>query len=292
MHYSRFSRKMALALWAPLLLAHTGCAKTCLWKASSGHGTLYLQGSVHLLKTNDYPLDPAIENAYDQSDVLILETDIKAMLSPETQQLIVSKALLPEYRTLKSELDPEVYGLLSKKLIDAGLPPIAMQQFKPWFATLTLMMARMTSMGFDPNLGLDQYFYRKATKDEKPVVGLETVEFQINLFDALAEGNQNAYTKHALKELEQLETMLDEITTAWKKGDLDKLDEVTKDSFKEYPGLYEKFVTSRNRTWTTKLDAMASEGKNCMVVVGIAHFAGESGLIELLKEKGYKIEQL
>lgn len=292
MHGHRFSRKFVPVFLAPLLLVETGCAKTCLWEASSGHGTLYLQGSVHLLKAEDYPLDPAIENAYDHSDILVLETDIKAMLSRETQQLIMSKALLPENRTLKTELDPEVYATLSRKLIEAGLPPVAMQKFKPWFATMTLMIARMSSMGFDPNLGLDQYFYRKATTDEKPVVGLETVEFQINLFDTLSQGDQNAYTKQSLKELEQMETMLDEITTAWKKGDLDKLDAVTRESFKEYPGMYEEFVTNRNKTWVEKLHELADDSKNCMVVVGVAHLAGKGGLLELLKAKGYSVEQL
>ena len=277
---------------AAVLLTISIQAESCLWKATSDQGTLYLQGSVHLLTADDYPLDPAIEDAYAKSDVLVFETDIKAMLAPETQQLIMAKAILPGQRTLEGELDSDVYAMLSGKLAEAGLPALAVQKFKPWFATMTLMVLRMQAMGFDPNLGLDQYFHRKAMADQKTEVGLESIEFQINLFDALSEGNQNGYTKHALKELEQMETMLTDMMTAWKNGNLERLGEMMRTSFEEYPGMYEKFVTDRNKTWADKLDKLAAKDKTCMVVVGAAHLTGTEGLIELLKAKGYTVEQL
>jgi uncharacterized protein YbaP (TraB family) len=280
------------ALFAALLLVLSVRAESCLWIATSDHGILYLQGSVHLLTAEDYPLDPAIEDAYAKSEVLVFETDMKAMLAPETQQLIISKAILPGQQTLEGELDPEVYAMLSKKLADAGLPAAAVQKFKPWFATMTLMLLRMQTMGLDPHLGLDQYFHRKAIADKKTEIGLESIEFQITLFDELSKGNQNGYTKHALKELEQMETMLDEMMTAWKNGDLDRLDEFTRTGFEEYPDMYEKFVTARNKAWVDKLDRLADKHKSCMVVVGVAHLAGREGLLELLGRKGYTIEQL
>ena len=277
---------------AAMLLALSIQAESCLWKATSTNGTVYLQGSIHLLTAADYPLDPAIEAAYAKSDTLIFETDMKAMLAPETQQLIMEKAILPGQRTLEGELDPDVYAQLSKKLTEAGLPAAAVQKFKPWYATMTLVVLRMQAMGFDPNLGLDQYFHRKGMADQKMEVGLESIEFQINLFDALSEGNQNGYTKHALMELEQMETMLNDMMAAWKKGDLAPLDEMTRASFEEYPGMYEKFVTDRNKTWAEELTTLATRDQTCMVVVGVAHLAGKEGLIELLRQKGYTIEQL
>jgi uncharacterized protein YbaP (TraB family) len=128
--------------------------------------------------------------------------------------------------------------------------------------------------------------------DNKTETGLESVEFQINLFDALAEENQDGYTMHAFKELEQMETLLDDMMTAWKNGELEKLYAIMRSSFAEYPGMYEKFVTDRNKTWAAKLDALAAKDKTCMVVVGVAHLAGEEGLLELLKQRGFSIEQL
>ena len=283
--------RFAASLFTALLLTVTGQAESCVWKATSDQGTLYLLGSVHLLTAEDYPLAPAIEEAYTQSEVLVFETDLQAMVTPETQQLILSKAILPGQRTLEGELDPDVYATLSQKLAETGLPAAAIQKFKPWFATMTLMLLRMQAIGLDPNLGLDQYFHRKAVADKKTAIGLESIEFQINLFDELSKGNQNGYTKHALKELEQMETMLGEMMTAWKNGDLDRLDETVRASFEEYPDMYKQFVTDRNKTWAKKLRDLSSKDKTCMVVVGVAHLAGREGLLELLRQKGYTIEQ-
>ncbi len=267
-------------------------AKSCLWKATSKKGMLYIQGSVHLLKSNDYPLPPAIETAYTDSDILILEADMKAMLDPETQKMIMAKALLKGDQTLESILQPEVYAQLSTKLADAGLPSPVIQKFKPWFATMTLMLTKMQAMGFDPKLGLDQYFYGKAVSDQKPVVGLETVKFQIDLFDALAESNQNDYTKRALDELGLIETILDQLMLAWKKGDIEGLGKLMLKSFEDYPDLHERFVIERNKNWIKIINSRASKKKTHMIVVGAAHLPGKEGLLELLKEKGYALEQL
>ena len=129
-------------IFAIFTLAAFVRAENCLWKAVSDRGTLYLQGSVHLLKAEDYPLAPAIEEAYEESEVLVFETDMKAMAAPETQQLIMSKAILPGERTLEDELDPDVYAALSRKLEEVGLPAVATRKFKPWFATMSLMVLR------------------------------------------------------------------------------------------------------------------------------------------------------
>ncbi|MEE9367767.1 MAG: TraB/GumN family protein [Pontiella sp.] len=273
------------------LITLSAQAKSCLWKATSDKGTLYVQGSVHLLKATDYPLAPAIEEAYAKSDVLVLEADMKAMLSTETQQLIMAKAMLPGGQTLEGSLSPEVYKLLSEKLTEADLPIMVVQQFKPWFTAMTLMLTKMQAMGFDPNLGLDQYFYNKATTDKKTVIGLETVKFQIDLFDSLAEGNQDAYMKRALKELNLFETMLNELMQSWKQGDIDGLGKIMLESFNEYPGLYDRFVVDRNKTWIKKIDDLASKHKTHMVVVGAAHLPREEGLLKLLEKKGFTLEQ-
>ncbi len=284
--------RLVHSLLVALVLPAAGYAENSLWKAVSDRGTIYVQGSVHLLKATDYPLDPAIENAYAQSDTLVFETDMAAMVSAETQQLILQKALLPGSRTLEDELDPDVYAELSQKLAEAGLPAVAARKYKPWFASMTLMVLHMQAMGLDPALGLDQYFHNKAVADRKREVGLETVAFQINLFDELSEGNQNGYTKHTLKELEQIETILEDMLTAWKNGDLGTLDKLVQESFKDYPGMYKRFVTDRNKAWVDKIDELVGKDNTCMVVVGTAHLAGRKGLLELLRTRGYTLEQL
>lgn len=275
-----------------ILLTTSVQAKSCLWKATSDQGTLYVQGSVHLLKANDYPLAKAIEEAYAKSDVLVLEADMKTILDPKSQQLIMAKAMLKGDQTLESCLSPEVYALLSKKLTEAGLPPADLQHFKPWFTAMTLVLTKMQAMGFDSNLGLDQYYYNKATTDQKPIIGLETILFQIELLNSLAEGNQDAHMKRSLKELDMLETMFNELMLAWKEGDIETLGKLMLESFEEFPKLYDRFVVSRNKRWIKKIDEYVSKDKTHMIVVGAMHLPGKEGLLELLKKTGYTLEQL
>jgi uncharacterized protein YbaP (TraB family) len=267
-------------------------AKNCLWKASSEQGTFYLQGSVHLLKAADYPLDPVLINVYNESETLIFETDMVQMLSQSTQQRLLHQALLPSGVTLEDKIEPQVYAQLARELKKADIPLSIAQQFKPWYVHIMLMGPRMKAMGLDPSLGLDQYFYRKAAEDQKIMQGLETVDFQIKLFNALSEGNETAYTQYFLKDLEQTEALLSEIIQAWKTGDINALDTMLQDLLKEYPEMYTRFITDRNQAWAKKLEGMSDPDKTALVVVGVAHLAGEQGLPALLKAKGYTIEQL
>ena len=284
--------RTCVLLFFTLILTDGISAESCLWKVSSNHGTLYVQGSMHLLKADDYPLAPAIENAYADSSSLILETDLAAMLKPEMQQLLMSKALLPAEQTLQDALSPETYNRLSEKFREAGLPIEGFQKTKPWFAAMSLTMLKLQAMGFSPAQGLDQYFYGKAVQDAKAVIGLETAEFQINLFDSLTGENQNAFVERALKDLEIVESMMNEITSAWKSGDLKTLGRFMQESFESFPELKSAFLLDRNRRWADKLEAMLKQETTAMVVVGAAHLPGEGGLLELLRAKGCTLEQL
>ncbi|MDZ8119437.1 TraB/GumN family protein [Pontiella agarivorans] len=267
-------------------------AKSTLWKATSEKGTLYLQGSAHVLKADNYPLAPAIEQAYSNSTALVLEVDMGEMLSPKTQQLIMNIAMLQPTDTLKSVLAPETYQQLESVAADAGLPLAAVQQFKPWFATMTLTIMKIKKMGLDESLGLDRYFYEKAKADGRKVIGLESIDFQISLFDSLSEENPNEFVRRALMELEQLENDLNRLLTAWETGDFQTLETLINKSFKAYPEQYKKFITNRNKAWAKKLSAMAGKDETYMVVVGAGHLPGDQGVINLLRKKGFIVEQL
>ncbi len=274
------------------MLSTGALAKSCLWKVTSKNGTLYLQGSVHALKANNYPLAPAIEQAYTASDTLVLEVDMAEMTSPETQQQITEKAMLPGTNTLQGVLDETTYQKLATTCAEAGLPIVALGKYKPWFAAITLSMLKMQKMGFDPRHGLDQYFYDKATADGKKVIGLETVKFQIDLFDSLADENPNDFVERTLADLALIEEEVESLIKAWVVGDIDAVGKLMDQSFEGYPQFYKTFVLDRNQRWLKKLDGLLKKSKVHMVVVGAGHLPGKGGLLELLEQKGYTLEQL
>ncbi len=283
-----------LAALAALACTADTQAKSCLWKVSSTTGILYLQGSVHVLKAQHYPLAPAIEQAYTESAALILEVDMGEMTSLETQRKIMAKAMLPGTDTLKTTLDVPTYHALESKCSKMGLPIASLEKFKPWFASVTLALIKMQQMGFDPQYGLDKYFYDKASRDSKPVTGLETTEFQINLFDSLAESDPNQFVNRALADLSLFDEDLDHLEKAWINGQIDELGKLMTKSFADYPELYNTFILERNKRWSIKLSSILdkTDSKTHMVVVGAGHLPGKGGLLDLLTEKGFTLEQL
>ncbi|WP_372847195.1 TraB/GumN family protein [Pontiella sp.] len=281
----------AAALLLLSLATLSASAANCLWKATSKKGTFYIQGSSHVLKAANYPLDPAIEAAYSNATVLVLEVDMADMMSPKTQQLILGKAMLAPPAKLESVLDASTYENLAAACKEAGLPMEAVQPFKPWFATTTLMLLKMQQMGLSAEHGLDKHFYDKAVTDQKRIVGLETLDYQISLFDSLSEANPNDFVNRALIDLELMEGELEKLLTAWKTGDIGTLGEMLTKSFEDFPEIHDRFITARNKKWADALAKMAKNEETYLIVVGAGHLPGKTGLLELLGEKGFDLEQ-
>ena len=286
-----FIKSCTLALLTTTLAVSSN-AKSCLWKVTSETGSLYLQGSIHVLTTESYPLAPAIEQAYTESAALVLEVDMKEMTKPETQQRIMQKAMLPGSKTLQDVLSPDTYQQFNSLCEELGLPIITLTKFKPWFAATALALVKMKKMGFDPQHGLDKYFHDKAVADSKPVIGLESIDFQINLFDDLSKSNPNDFIKHTLADLAVIDSEMEAMETAWRTGRIDTVGELVAEGFKGYPNFYKTFVTDRNKLWIETLERLLKEAETHMVVVGAGHLPGKDGLLELLKRKGCTLEQL
>jgi hypothetical protein len=147
-------------------------------------------------------------------------------------------------------------------------------------------------LGFDPNHGIDRYFYGRAKKENREVLGLETLEYQINLFDGMAERTQEAMLLQTLKDIHSIEGAIDTIIKAWSSGDMKTLDNVLLRSLKEYPEVYQRLILDRNRAWLPKIESYLSQNENYLVVVGAGHLAGKDSLIEMIMAKGYSVEQL
>lgn len=266
--------------------------KSCLWKVVSKDSTVYLLGSVHLLKSNAYPLSQAIEQAFRDSTKLVLEVDMDSLNSIDSQQMILAKALLPEGKTLNQILAPATYQAVREKVEDLGLDIEALKRMKPWFLSLSLVAMKMQQLGYDAQHGVDRHFFDRARKAKKEVLGLETADFQINLLDSLPTKIQEESLLQTLEELDQFETEFEQVVQAWAAGHEKQLDRLLLESFKEYPDVYAKLISERNRNWLPKIEGYVVSGNKTLVVVGAAHLVGRDGVVELLKQKGYSVEQL
>ena len=150
--------------------------KNTLWRVSSEKNSVYLLGSLHLLKSDNYPLDNSIDRAFDDSQILVLEVDLSSQTDPKTQHMMLAKGMLPEGDSLDKRISKKTYELARAKTAELGLDIAAFKQFKPWFFTMTLVLTKLQTLGFSPQYGLDLHFFKKATQSGKQVLGLETFE--------------------------------------------------------------------------------------------------------------------
>ncbi len=285
--------KASLALLAVIALASRLDAedKSFLWRVQSRTGTLYLLGSIHYLKAGNYPLRRSIQDAFERSQTLVLEIDLQRDAT-RAQQLIVEQALYQDGANLQEKISPQTYDLAAQRARELGLDLDQMRRFKPWFVALSLLSIKLQRMGFDANLGLDRVLADKAQKSGKTIRGLETPEFQIGLLNQLSPAEQESMLRQTVAELDQLDTNVEQIVQSWNSGNAAALEELLLTGMKQYPGLYEKVVLDRNRRWVEDLAKMLEQGNTTLVVVGAAHLVGRNGLIDLLKQRGYTVEQL
>lgn len=266
-------------------------SKNILWRIGSQNNSVYLLGSIHLLKSDNYPLNDIIENAFEDSQILVLEFDLESMMDPEIQRTMLMKGMFSEGQTLEKSIGKDAYKLAKTKTEELGVDIAMFENFKPWFFAMTLTTMKLQLLGFNSQYGLDFYFFMKAKQTGKQIVGLETPEYQLDLFDKMPSHNQELLVYQTLLELDIIEKEIDTILNAWSTGDARELGTMLLKSFKEYPGLYETLVTSRNKNWMSKIESFLEKKENYMILVGAGHLVGKNGLVELLKNKGYSIEQ-
>lgn len=266
--------------------------KNCLWSVKSNNNTVYLLGSIHFLKAENYPLNEALEKAFYDSQVLVLETDIEAMSLPSTQKMVLEKAVFLNGKTLKESISKETYKLAKMKSAALGLNIESLNQFKPWFCALTFVTMKLQSLGFEPGYGVDNFFFKEAKVSNKEVITFETIEFQLDLFANMSLEMQGLMLLQTLKDLELVEDEFSKILAFWNAGDVENLEGVLFKSFKEYPLIYENIISKRNNNWLPKIESFQNKNKNYLVIVGAAHLIGKDGIVNLLKKKGHAVDQL
>jgi uncharacterized protein YbaP (TraB family) len=278
----------ATALLAPLHAA----THNFLWKATGRGGVVYLAGSVHMLSQDYYPLDPALESSFKDADLLVEEVDLAEMLAPDAQLQILTRGMLPGDQTLEKVLSPATYALVGKTVGGLGAPMEALHRFKPWMLAVALEGLVLQQGGFDPNLGLDKHFYDLAQSGSKPVQGLETVEYQLARFDDMTMAQQDRFLADTLKELDTEKASVSKLADAWKAGNAPMVEEIVLKDLKNDPAMYQRLLVERNRNWLPKLEALFGRPGRAFVVVGAAHLVGPDGLLQMLRAKGYVVEQM
>jgi len=283
-------RSVAIAI-ALVVVATAAQAKTFAWKVTGKGGVVYLIGSVHLLSKDSYPLNPAIEAAYKDADLLVEEVDMAEMLDPNAQLGFLTRGMLPSATPLDKVISPATYALVTKRASDLGVPVEPFKLLKPWMVALMLVQAEWQKAGFDPELGLDKHFYDRANAEGKTTQGLETAQYQISRLDDMTLEQQEHLLSESLKDLDAEKGNMATLIDSWRSGDAPGVERIVLSELKQEPLLYQRLLVERNRNWIPKIEALFARPRHALVVVGAAHLVGPDGLIAMLRAKGYTVEQ-
>lgn len=285
------SSRLGLCLAALVIAgaARSSEAASAVWKVTGPNGgLLYLGGSVHALRSTDYPLPPAFNRAFEASSRLLFEADPKT--APDASKSFSKAGEYPRGDSLKNHVDPRTYDYLRRFFGLLKVPEEKFAKFRPWF--LALMLQSPGLHGLSADLGVEGFLARRARANSKPVAGLESLREGIQIFSGLSERESEALLLLTFIPSEGGRNDRGRLMDAWRKGDAETLLRMTRASFADFPSLNERILGARNRAWIPKIERCFGNGQSCFVVVGAAHMGGPDGLLALLKARGCQIEQL
>ncbi len=263
--------------------------KTFLWKVEKGETTLYLLGSIHALKEDASPLPPPIERAFDEAEIAVFEIDLDDMTKAAIKMM--SAGSLEEDSTLEKVVGPETWSEFEAHVEGLGFTASLYQRMKPWMAALTVAAFELTKQGYLATAGLDTYFSQRAVETGKERLALETAEFQVSLFSDLSPEDSLAFLRYTLEDLDAMIPEMDRLYRDWRIGNVDAVEEALLEGFEGFPDLSKKMISDRNHAWMPQIEKLLAGDRDAIVVVGSAHLVGEEGVVNLLRAKGYTVEQ-
>ncbi|MGH8231015.1 MAG: TraB/GumN family protein, partial [Steroidobacteraceae bacterium] len=269
------------------LEARADAAHHIFWEVKGRHNTVYLLGSVHMLKAADSALPPQALSAYAASKGLVMELDLNGAdvgtLLGEGSEL----EMLPEGQSLDKLIGSQLWSLLLARMQPLGIDADTLNRFQPWFAALMLQQLELMKSGFEAAAGVDEQLALMAQTDGKPIIGLETVDDQLGYLAHLTGEQQRQFLRSTLEESSSAQSQTAAIVRAWQQGDTVALERLMREDSSDAPDIYRVLTTDRNRRWLPKIVELLNADDNYLVVVGALHLIGHDGLVELLQHAGY-----
>lgn len=286
---------LACMLAAPGAAAGEKPEKCFLWKVGSDTASVYLLGSIHMSSEKMYPLCSVIEDAYGESDVLVVELDMSEGKRALAAVLMLQKGTYPGEKTIEDNLSAESVERLSAHLKTRGMSLAMVNKMKPWYLGLILVMGEYMRLGYDPGMGLDLYFIGRAAAQKKKILELESVAEQIAVLGGGSKEEQELSLLETLEQLPNAAVAMEKMIDAWTAGDADGMNRILRENLSKNPALEpfrKRLLDDRNVTMADAIEGYLKTAGTYFVVVGGGHFVGEKGIVKLLRERNHSVEQL
>lgn len=258
-------------------------ASPALWKVSDADTTIYLFGTVHALPPGIDWYHGKVAQAFDGSQELV--TEISETDPAKMQAAVMSRAVLPEGKTLRPMLGEDQRKAFEAALAQYGMPAESFDRMKPWYAAIALATLPLAQEKLDAANGVEQLLGTKAQAQKKAHLGLETADYQLGLFDGLSPDVQQRYLGEVIRTLPEVKSQLENIITAWKAGDAERLASLINEG-EDDPAMLEALLVGRNRNWADWVKTRMDKPGTVFLAVGAGHLAGNGSLQDQLKTRG------
>ena len=260
-----------------------------LWRVS-GNGLTnpsYLFGTIHIICADDIQLGDSLQSAIRRADKVYLELDMDNLFE---MMSVMTKMKMNGDTTLADLLTPAEYQTVKAHFNkQKGVLPFSMlETFKPMLSASTLMQG---DLDCENAQAMEQLVMKEAKYHSKKVKGLETMSFQMSIFDSIP------YTVQAKQLLQYVQNYgnnkeqndFNEMMNAYRNQELSKLEAITKKDDSGMEQFTQILLYNRNIDWVEKLQGMMPT-QSLVVAVGAGHLPGSMGVINLLRLKGYKVD--
>lgn len=292
-------RRLIRTLCALLLCVSSAAAWTdesghpvTLWQVDGKSNSVYLLGSIHMLREQDHPLPGVIDSAYDDAEIIVMELDMDDLDPAYTQMAFNRAGVRTDGTSLRDLMGDDAYAQAAEAAAALDIPLDMLAQSEPWLAAMTVEIMLLYRIGFNPMLGVEMVMTTRAVDDGKPIEGLETIDEQLALLDGLPLDVQSEMLIQTLAEGAAMGESIDALIDAWYHGDVAALETGLLDSFAGHSELSEVLITSRNHRWAETIAGWLGDDEDYLVIVGAMHLVGDEGVPALLAKRGLGIQQL
>ncbi|GJJ00818.1 conjugative transfer protein GumN [Duganella rhizosphaerae] len=282
----------AAGLSEPVSVVHRGQ----LYRVTHDGKTSYLFGTIHVGKDGFYPLDPVVSRALLDSKALVIELDIRQ--DAPFQLALARHGRYPDGDTLQRHLSPAALRLTVQALARAGMSLQSVQQYKPWLIANLLIGAEMELHGFQRSQAVEYALLAAAKSQDKAVRELESADYQLSLFDTLDERQQEQYLLENLADLADGASLKKStaLIDAWNAADAPAIraawQSATSGDTISAGFMNRVLLGKRNPEMANNIERIMQQEPAAFVGVGLLHLVGDDGLPQLLRKRGYQVEQL
>jgi uncharacterized protein YbaP (TraB family) len=264
-------------------------AEPAMWVIKDADSTIYLIGTMHLLKHDSEWNAEKVKKTVHESTELWLE--IADLDNQEALAPLVAKFGLDKERPLSTKLNEEQKKKLEKVTNTYGIPAATLEPMRPWLAAMLIEVLPLVKAGYDPKAGVERILAAQAVAEGDKIRGFETAEEQFHFLADLSEKEELAFLDGTMDDLEEGLDLLDRLAKAWIDGDVGTIGAMAAEMKSKAPELYDKIFVRRNIAWAEKIEQMLKGSGVQQIAVGAGHLVGPDSVQAQLAKRGIKVER-